>query len=67
LCIAYLVDPTVVELVHCHAAVEVVGSLTYGRTVFDLRGRGLDAPNAHVAMHADAAKFFGFLMDTLGT
>jgi inosine-uridine nucleoside N-ribohydrolase len=64
LCIAYLIDPSVVTLTHCHAVIETYGRYTAGRTVLDLSGRG-EAPNAWVALRADAGRFFEILETTL--
>ena len=63
LCIAYLIDPAVVTLTRCHAVIETYGRYTAGRTVLDLSGRGA-APNAWVALRADAARFFEILETT---
>ncbi|MBY6062214.1 nucleoside hydrolase [Microbacterium esteraromaticum] len=65
LCIAYLIDPRVVPLTHLHVAVETSGPLTVGRTVMDIRGRGRQEPNTHVALSADRQLFFEIMRDTL--
>lgn len=66
LTVAYLIDPGVVELRPLHVAVETHGVLTYGRTVIDVHGvNGLPA-NAHVALAADAGRYFAVLRSTLG-
>jgi inosine-uridine nucleoside N-ribohydrolase len=64
LCIAYLVNPDVVELENYHVAIETTGYLTYGRTVIDTHHRGGHDPNAFVAMNADADLFFQLLKST---
>ena len=64
LCIAYLIDPSVVTLTHCHAVIETYGRYTAGRTVLDVSGGGGGAKNAWVALQADAGKFFGILEHT---
>lgn len=66
LCIAYLIDPGVIELTHCYVAIETIGEHTFGRTVVDLKNRSRLAPNAHVALNADADKFFAILERVLG-
>jgi len=64
LCIAYLVDPSVVSGRRVHVDVETRGELTMGRTVIDTRGiNGLE-PNAFVAFDADARKFVSMLLET---
>jgi inosine-uridine nucleoside N-ribohydrolase len=64
LCIAYLVDPTVVTGEHVHVDVETRGELTVGRTVIDRHGRFGAEPNAFVAFDADAPKFVSMLLET---
>ncbi|MEV8252741.1 nucleoside hydrolase [Rhodoglobus sp. NPDC076762] len=65
LCIAYLIDPAVIPLNHYHVGIETVGLQTFGRTVIDIRQRGTEAPNAHVALTANAELFYTLLRDTL--
>ena len=64
LCIAYLVDPTVISGVRAHVDVETRGELTMGRTVIDTRGISGLEPNAFVAFDADAPKFVSLLLET---
>jgi inosine-uridine nucleoside N-ribohydrolase len=64
LCIAYLVDPTVVSGRRAHVDVETRGELTLGRTVMDTHGRFGQEPNAFVAFDADAPKFVSMLLET---
>jgi inosine-uridine nucleoside N-ribohydrolase len=64
LCIAYLVDPTVVTGQRAHVDVETRGELTIGRTVIDTRGISDLEPNAFVAFDADAPKFVSLLLET---
>jgi inosine-uridine nucleoside N-ribohydrolase len=65
LCIAYLIDPLVIPLTPYHVGIETTGILTLGRTVIDVRHRGGERPNAHVALTADAEKFFKILRAAL--
>jgi inosine-uridine nucleoside N-ribohydrolase len=65
LTVAYLIDPSVVELRHVRVEVETQGALTYGRTVMDLNCVFDDPPNAHVALHADRERFHDLLRSTL--
>jgi inosine-uridine nucleoside N-ribohydrolase len=64
LCVAYLVDPSVVTGQQVHVDVETSGELTLGRTVMDRRGRFGQEPNAVVAFDADAPKFVSMLLET---
>lgn len=61
LCIAYLIDPSVIPLQHCHVGIETTGLQTFGRTVVDVRHRGFEAPNAYVALTAERDLFFDIL------
>jgi len=62
-CIAYLLDPAVIPLNAYHVGIETTGLRTFGRTVIDVRRRGHEAPNAHVALTADAARFYELLKE----
>ena len=64
LCVAYLVDPTVISGERAHVDVETRGELTIGRTVIDTRGISGLEPNAFVAFDADAPKFVSLLLET---
>jgi inosine-uridine nucleoside N-ribohydrolase len=64
LCVAYLVDPTIVTGQRARVDVETHGDLTVGRTVIDRHGRFGKEPNAFVAFDADAPKFVSMLLDT---
>lgn len=64
LCVAAIVDPSVITTQPFHADVETSGELTVGRTVIDThRRRGMD-PNADVALDADGEKFVRMMMET---
>jgi inosine-uridine nucleoside N-ribohydrolase len=65
LCVAYLVDPSVITTEFLHVAVETQGALTVGRTVVDTNRRGEGAPNCHFAFGADRHKFCSLLLETL--
>ena len=62
-CVAYLVDPSIITTEHLHVAVETQGALTIGRTVVDTNRRGDGVPNCHFAFHADREKFCAMLLD----
>jgi len=64
LCIAYLVDPSVVSGRRFHVDVETAGELTIGRTVMDTRNLLGKEPNAFVAFDADARRFVAMLLET---
>jgi inosine-uridine nucleoside N-ribohydrolase len=63
-CVAYLVDPSIITTDFRHVAVETVGTLTVGRTVVDTNFRGEHKPNCHFAFHADRRKFVDMLLTT---
>ena len=63
-CVAYLVDNSIIATDFRHVAVETVGTLTVGRTVVDTNFRGEHAPNCHFAFHADRKKFVDMLLTT---
>lgn len=65
LCVAALVDPSMIEAFDYHVAVEIRGELTVGRTVIDVHRRGKRPPNCHVAMDATTDAFARFVIDTL--
>ena len=64
--ICAIIDPTVLETVFIHVDVETQGELTDGRTVCDTHQRSGKAPNAHVALGADGAKFEQMMLEILG-
>jgi inosine-uridine nucleoside N-ribohydrolase len=64
-CVAYLVDPSVITTQHLHVAVETQGALTVGRTVVDTKFRGGGKPNCHFAFGADRAKFVAMMLETV--
>ncbi|HEX2552682.1 MAG TPA: nucleoside hydrolase [Microvirga sp.] len=64
LCVAYLVDPSLVTTRRLHVAVETAGTLTVGRTVIDTHHRGPGVPNCDVAFDADAERFAELLIAT---
>lgn len=64
-CVASLVDPSVITTRHLHVAVETQGTLNVGRTVVDTHARGTGTPNCHFAFGADRAKFVAMMLETL--
>jgi inosine-uridine nucleoside N-ribohydrolase len=65
LCVAYLVDPSVITTRFLHVAIETQGALTVGRTVVDTNFRGEGKPNCHFAFAADRRKFVAMMLETL--
>jgi inosine-uridine nucleoside N-ribohydrolase len=64
LCIAALVDPSIISTKFVNVVIETRGEYTIGRTVVDHEKRTKRTPNCHVAFTADREKFFAFLKDT---
>lgn len=64
LCIAALIDPSIIATRHLHVGVETTGLLTIGRTVIDTHARSGKAPNCHVAFDANARRFVALLLET---
>jgi inosine-uridine nucleoside N-ribohydrolase len=64
-CIAALVDPSLISTIFANVVVETRGEYTIGRTVVDHEHRTKRAPNCHVALSADRARFFEFIKATL--
>jgi inosine-uridine nucleoside N-ribohydrolase len=67
LCVAFLVDPSVISLEKYWVDVETCGQLTIGRTVVDTHHRSGLEPNVWVALDADERKFVDMLELTFGT
>lgn len=64
LCVASLVDPTILHAQKYRVDVETHGELTVGRTVVDTHCRSGLEPNARVAFDADERKFVDMLVGT---
>ncbi|HUB71135.1 MAG TPA: nucleoside hydrolase [Acidimicrobiales bacterium] len=67
LCIAFLVDPSVIPIDKYYVDVETEGPLTVGRTVVDTHRRSGKEPNVWVALDADEKKFVRMLIETFGS
>ncbi|MGE8207152.1 nucleoside hydrolase [Heyndrickxia sp. NPDC080065] len=64
-CVAYCIDPSVVEAKKLRVDVETKGELTYGMTLVDVHGvTGLE-PNVNVAMKLDHTKFWDMVVEAL--
>jgi inosine-uridine nucleoside N-ribohydrolase len=66
LCVAYLIDPTVIPLEKYYVDVETDGPLTVGRTVVDTHRRSGREPNAWVSLDADEKKFRDIMLTAFG-
>jgi inosine-uridine nucleoside N-ribohydrolase len=66
LCVAFLVDPGVLNGRRIHVDVETSGELTLGRTVMDVNDHFGGEAGAFVAFDADAPRFVSLLVETLG-
>lgn len=64
LCVAALVDPSIIATRPTYVDVELCGELTSGRTVMDTDGRSGLAPNAAVAFDANEQRFVAMLLET---
>jgi inosine-uridine nucleoside N-ribohydrolase len=62
LCVASLLDPTVIETRDLFVDVETEGTLTIGRSVIDMQHRTQREHNAHVAVAASALRFVDLLL-----
>jgi inosine-uridine nucleoside N-ribohydrolase len=67
LCVAYLVDPSVIPIAKYHVDVETTGALTVGRTVIDTHHRSGQEPNVWVSLGADEKKFRDILLETFAS
>jgi purine nucleosidase len=63
--VAYLIDPTVVEVVKVPLDIELSGTLTLGMTVADFRRPAPDDCTTFAATTLDHAKFWALIVDAL--
>jgi len=66
LCVAALVDSTLIETRFVNVAIETRGEYTIGATIVDHRHRTMREPNCHVAFHADRQGFVAMLEQIFG-
>ena len=66
LAVCAIIDPTILTTEHIPVDVEIVPSLSIGRTVCDFRFRSGKPANVHFAMDADEPKFNRMLLEILG-
>jgi purine nucleosidase len=63
--VAFVIDPSVMEVRRVPLDVELTGSLTLGMTVADFRAPAPDDCTTQVAMKLDHAKFWALVVDAL--
>ncbi|MBH0131046.1 nucleoside hydrolase [Salinibacterium sp. NK8237] len=63
--VAFVIDPTVMEVVKVPLDVELAGTLTLGMTVADFRAPAPADCTTQVARNLDHAKFWGLVVDAL--
>jgi inosine-uridine nucleoside N-ribohydrolase len=66
-CVAHLINPSVIACERYHVDVETSGPLTVGRSIIDTHHRGGRAPNAKVAFDADPGLFMSVLLESLNS
>jgi len=64
LCVAFLIDPSVISIEKYWVDVDTMRGLTVGRTVVDTHQRSGREPNVWVALDADEKKFVDLLLET---
>lgn len=64
-CVAYCIDPSVVEAKKLRVDIETKGELTYGMTLVDVHGVTGQEPNVNFAMKLDHAKFWDMVVEAL--
>jgi inosine-uridine nucleoside N-ribohydrolase len=65
-CIAALLDSSIIETKFLNVVIETQGEFTMGRTVIDHEKRTTRPANCHVAFHANRTVFVELLMRTFG-
>jgi len=63
-CVAALLDESIIDTRYLNVVVETRGDYTIGRTVVDHERRTQRPANCHVAFHADRSAFFELLCET---
>jgi inosine-uridine nucleoside N-ribohydrolase len=61
-CVAALIDVSIIETRHVNVVVETQGEYTIGRTVVDHERRTQRPANCHVAFHANRSAFFELML-----
>jgi len=65
--VAHVVDPSLLETVHCNVEIETASRFCDGRTVVDRWHATSGTRNAHVGVDVDAARFLDLLHDRIAT
>jgi purine nucleosidase len=63
--VAFVIDPTVMQVTRVPLDIELTGSLTLGMTVADFRAPAPPDCTTQVARNLDHAKFWGLVVDAL--
>ncbi|WP_309620859.1 nucleoside hydrolase [Salinibacterium sp.] len=63
--VAFVIDPTVMEVTRVPLDIELTGTLTLGMTVADFRAAAPDTCTTHVARRLDHTKFWALVVDAL--
>lgn len=65
--VAHVIDPSLLETVHCNVEIETASRFCDGRTVVDRWHVTSGKRNAHVGVDVDAARFLDLLHDRIAT
>ncbi len=65
--VAHLIDPALLETVHCGVRIDTGGELSRGRTNADRLGRMGWEPNCHLAVDIDADRFLELLVERISS
>jgi inosine-uridine nucleoside N-ribohydrolase len=65
--VAHVVDPSLLETVHCNVEIETASRFCDGRTVVDRWHATSGTRNAHVGVDVDAPRFLDLLHDRIAT
>jgi pyrimidine-specific ribonucleoside hydrolase len=65
--VAHMVDPSLLETVHCNVEIETASRFCDGRTVVDRWHATSGTRNAHVGVDVDAGRFLDLLHDRIAT
>ena len=65
--VAHVIDPSLLETVHCNVEIETASRFCDGRTVVDRWHATSGTRNAHVGVDVDAGRFLDLLHDRIAT
>lgn len=63
--VAYVIDPSIIEIKKCHVEIETKGEFTLGATVVDYNDISKKEKNADVAFNIDREKFIQMIYDAV--